>query len=510
MDARTFGPAPDAGRGLLTREFLASRWLHALLVFALCFCVSGYSILHKRQLFGLEGMTDEWYNLGINLAVYGTLGIGPEPIALRPPGYPFFVAVTLRTLTGSPSDLVWDWDAVASGQRTSLRGVQAVYLAQSTVLALTASLLYLWLSGFLRTRVAMVAALAFGLNPYCVVLAGLLHYDVLHWLALVAGCWALDRALRDPACPPGRFLVAGVVWGLATLVRPVTLLLPFFLLVALVVRRSTRRAAALRAVAVFTGALALTLVPWAARNYAVTGRLIPVNEQSSAAIWGSTVRKLGVHPNHYKWALLSPEINRIFHQVTGQREFNYIDYVRFNSGHEAVFREELARNLRRSPEVYVDNVLSGFLSFTLHINSVWLKAFQYLQTPGARLRPAWFEIGHPQDFHSGTTSQLFAAYTYVLTALAAAGAALAWRTRNARVLAPAAVFLCLGIGHALTYMDLMYYYQRVPFLYVFAAFLVDAAEGWRLPVPLLAAPVPVGRVLGPFLLSVVALTAWIL
>jgi len=32
-------------------------------------------------------------------------------------------------------------------------------------------------------------------------------------------------------------------------------------------------------------------------------------------------------------------------------------------------------------------------------------------------------------------------------------------------------------------MDLMYYYQRVPFLVVFAAFLVERAEGRRLRLP---------------------------
>jgi hypothetical protein len=100
---------------------------------------------------------------------------------------------------------------------------------------------------------------------------------------------------------------------------------------------------------------------------------------------------------------------------------------------------------------------------------------------------------------------------YLLTAMAAAGIWIAWRNESAHALAPGIVFLCIAIGHALTYMDLMYYYQRVPFVYVFAAFLLNDSYRWPVAIPLLNKRLPLGpTLLGCFVVSVVALTALIL
>ena len=170
----------------------------------------------------------------------------------------------------------------------------------------------------------------------------------------------------------------------------------------------------------------------------------------------------------------------------------------------------MLRNLRRSPGVYLDSVVSGFLTFNLDINSVLLKAFQYLQTPGARLRDSWFDVGHPQTFHPGTLSTVFSVYMSILTALAGGGAWIAWRRKDLELMAPATVYLCLAVGHALTYMDLMYYYQRVPFLYVFVASLGEAGHHWSVTIPFIGFRVPFGpALLEPFLAFSVVLTLWI-
>jgi len=71
----------------------------------------------------------------------------------------------------------------------------------------------------------------------------------------------------------------------------------------------------------------------------------------------------------------------------------------------------------------------------------------------------------------------------------------AFRSRVPLVLAPAAVFACLAFGLAMSYMDLMYYYQRVPFLFVFASFLVERAQGRRVSLPGLGPVIPLGPVL---------------
>jgi hypothetical protein len=474
------------------RPLLASNAFAALVVFALTFSVAGFSVQRRLPLGDVARLTDEWYTLGVNVASRGVLGLEDEPILLRAPGYPFFIAVSLWTFAGDPRPVTWAYLD---------RGQYAVYLAQAVVLAATAAVLYLWLLRVGRRRVALVSALAFGLNPYSVVLTTLLHYDVLHIFFLVSGGWALGSAFEAPG--EGRrwpWLGAGLVWGLATLVRPITLLLPAFVLAALFVRRGTSRRDALRSTALFGAGLALAVLPWTARNYSLSGRLIPVNDQGWAAVWGSTTKPLGTHPNHYKWYSLLPEQKQIYLRVSGRPDFDYLTYVRANRAYEAAFREEALRNLRRSPGVYLGNAVAGVVSLCLDINSVFLKAYEYRQATGVPPQTSWFIVGHPQGFHPGGTSRAFAAYATLMTVLAAGGLLVAFRGRDPRVLAPAAVFACLAFGHAIAYMDLMYYYQRVPFLFVFASFLVDRAQGRHMPLPGLGRRIP----LGPLLLLAVA------
>lgn len=455
-------------------------------MFALTFAAAGFTVQARLPLGDVARLTDEWYTLGANLASTGVLGLQDEPILLRPPGYPAFIAASLWVLAGDPRPLTWAYLD---------RGQYAVYLAQALVLAATAALLYLWLLRSCRRRVALASALAFGLNPYSVVLVTLLHYDVLHVFFLVAGGWALAGALQAPADRRGPWVRAGLVWGLATLVRPTTLLLPAFVLAALLLRRDRSRRGPLRSAALFGASLAVVVLPWTARNYALSGRVIPVNDQGWAVIWGSTTKPLGTHPNHYKWYSLLPELKQVYLRVSNRPDFDYLTYVRANAAYEAAFREEALRNLRRSPGTYLGNAVAGVVSLCLDINSVFLKAWEYRQATGMPPQTSWFVVGHPQDFHSGGTSRPFAAYAALMTALAAGGLVVAFRSRDPQVLAPAAVFACLAFGHAVSYMDLMYYYQRVPFLFVFASFLVERAQGRRVSLPGLGPVIPLGPVL---------------
>ena len=157
-----------------------------LLVFLVTMAAAGYALREHRPLLTLDGLTDEWFPLGYNVAAYGTLGWGDEPILLRPPGYPAFIAGVLRLTTRVPPRLTPSYGEIATSM---------VCLAQAVLLAATAALLFAWLRPRVGNALAFAAALLYGLNPYSLVLPGLLHYDVLHLFLLVAGCLALDLAL---------------------------------------------------------------------------------------------------------------------------------------------------------------------------------------------------------------------------------------------------------------------------------------------------------------------------
>jgi hypothetical protein len=425
----------------------------AFLVLAVC----AFSLSQRRQLGLLGGLTDEWVMLGANLAVHGTIGLEDEPWLLRPPGYPAFVAVPLLA-AGAPRVVTMAYLGRASG---------LVYAAQSVALALASVLLFLWLLETVPWPQAFAAGLVLGLNPLSITLAGLLQYPVVHILTLVAGLWALDRALAVEPYRRRSMALAGVVWGLATLVRPVSLLLPPFVFVLLLLRRPRRRVRAAGAATLFfcLGMIA-TIAPWTARNWAVSHRFVPVNLQGWANVWGATLRPLPVQPDSYRWFAIGPDLLRVQRQVTGRPQYDLLTYVRFNAELERAYRDEALANLRRRPQVYLGNVARSLGSLLLDTNTVFLRVFRYVQTSDERVVQSWFEAGRAPRFGSEGLARAFAVLTGVLGLLAAVGVVVGLRSREGPLLTATLVAACFLVAHAIAHMEFTYLYVKLPFLCV--------------------------------------------
>jgi hypothetical protein len=449
-----------------------SRARAAFAVSLLTLVVSALSIAHNRQLGAMGGMTDEWYLLGANLSVSGTLGIGGEPIVTRPPGYPMFIAVSLRVLAGAPGQPTFE--------AYLQRGAHAVYLSQALLLAASAALLTWWAAEWAGLVLATFVGLLFGVNPYTVALVGLLHYDVLHIFLLLASGLATDRALRVGTAGDGAvgararraWAMAGVglLWGFTTLVRPLTLVLPPLLFLAFWWHpRSGRRRALADAALVVLG-MALVIAPYTWRNHRVSGQWVPVNAQGWVALWASTVKPLGYDPNHYYWDDLLPEFLRVFSQVTGQEQYSYATYNRQQGPLQAGFRAEALQNLRRQPAVYARNVVRSTVLLTAALNPILIDVYREFQRPAPPREKGWYFGANPRPYRPSAVARATAWVYAALTVLALLGAALGVTRRESALLVPAAVWLCLFGGHAMTYVDVMYLYLRLPFVFLFAAY----------------------------------------
>jgi hypothetical protein len=321
-------------------------------------------------------------------------------------------------------------------------------------------------------------ALILGTNPYPVILTGLLHYDVFHIFCLVASCRVWQWALEDPGERPDPMIWSGLFWGACTLVRPLTLVFPPFALAAILLRgqRSLRRG--LLRFAALTLGMIVVIAPYTLRNHRVTGRWVPVNAEGWMALWGSTVREFGMHPNHYNWGQLYPDaFMGVFGPVTGESVYSRAAFIDNNLALEDAFRERAIWNIRQHPLVYLRNGIRSLLTLNLQINSVLIKIFQHIQQPGVWPSQDWFRIGHPQDFYDPLAARILSVLVGLLTLLAACGAVLGIRQREAWAVATGSVYLAICVAHTLSYMDLMYYYVKFPFLLVFAAGLLDRLRG---------------------------------
>jgi hypothetical protein len=242
------------------------------------------------------------------------------------------------------------------------------------------------------------------------------------------------------------------------------------------------------------------IAPWTLRNYALSGQIVPVSGQTWMNVWAATVRPAPAQPNHYRWKTIRDRLMPLLKRVPSERLRTDPESVADNLAVESELREVVLRNLRRRPGVYLGNVWRSFVTFNLDINSVMLKVYQRVQVPGRPLGD-WYWPGDPQEFYPGHAQRAFAVLMAALTALGAFGLVLAARERALALLAPAAVYLCFLTAHALTWMDLMYYYVKVPFVLAFAFFLVDRA--YAVPVGRRA-----GRVLSLGAVLTGILTAW--
>lgn len=476
----------------------------ALAIFIITVAVSVYSIQTNQQLEFMGGMAEEYFRLGVNLAQTGEFLPGEDvPTVFRPPAYPLFIAAVVKMWGGLPGPQ----GRGILDQETTSGAVRAVALAQGVLLALSASVLFLWMAGRLRKGVAFSLSLAYGCNPYSVILVGLLHYDVLHlFFTVVAGCvlgWAVERERMSI----GAMLGAGVLWGIATLVRPMTLILPLFVMVLLLfLHRKMGRKPVIKAGLAFMVGMMLTIAPYTIRNYLQVGSIIPVNAQGGVAFWAATSKKLDRDPDHYRWwDVWYPEGARIAAAVVGEPVNDTTTYMKHIVVLESAYKKEAWKNLGLRPGIYLHNVLTTCLTFNIDINSVFIRIFQAIQEPSMQMDKRWVSMEGPQDFYPPGAANAFLLFVRVLTLCAIPGVYLAFRKRDPFILVPFCIYLCFCLAHAITYMDLMYYYIKMPFLFLFTGyFLQEIMKNLAVRLPLMNRCISSADVVAGFLLAFAA------
>jgi hypothetical protein len=463
-----------------------------VLVFAASFALSCYSIYHNRQFGYLGGIGEEYFDTGLTWAYPDELLSLRRPDRIpdnvfRPPGYSFFIA-TAVTVWAQLSGVTPEVLGAAEGpdrRQLLYDAFAAVYYAQALLVALAAMFMMLALRRFIRPGNALMAALLYGCCPYMISMVGYCSYAAVHSSLVVIACYAMLVA-----SDPGRrrwavALTAGVLWGLATLTRPMSLILPLFALLLFWLRcRPAWRPVLPRLVFLVLG-MFLVIAPYTARNYSMTGHVVPVNAQGKTAFWAGTEHRLERNPNHFRWwKVWFPDGKAVYTEVTGAKKFSFQVYVAHAIELEQAYTRRALQNLERKPQVYVHNVVEDMISYSVDINSVFIKLFQQHQVPYAKLEiKPWLTVGNPQDFHPHTATRVFEILFWTLTGFAFLGAIVAACRRQGELLAPGLVWFCFCLAHALTYLDFNYYYSKVPFVFLFAGYFVDAAARVSIPLP---------------------------
>ena len=449
--------------------------IYALSLVVIVWGASLYSVKNNRQLEMMGGMAEEYLTLGVNMYYSGNFYLADSaktPFVFRPPGYVKYLDLVI-TASGQMKPKGYQFHSKEEFDEVKNKVLHAIYLSQCLLIAASALVLFLLLCEFSGLLTAFLIALMFGINPYLIMLAGMVHYETLHIFMMLLSTWVMYLGFSRKKRGLVFLALSGVLWGLTTLVRPVSLIMPAIFAIAALLFFGRNLKSALLFFAIFTIAFVGTIAPYTYRNYKLTHRFVPVNAQSNISFWAGSHISLNLDANHYRWwQIWYPDGQAAYEKITGARGFETAMYADHVFEFEDLYKEKFRENLTSHPMTYAGNVCKNFLLLNFGMNSVFIKMFQWLQHNNGEISKDWLSSGNPQDFSPGGASSAFSFLMLLMSVLSIAGIFLALRSGDKLVYIPLLVFLTIVISHSITYMDLMYYYIRIPFLFLFTAYFI--------------------------------------
>jgi hypothetical protein len=190
-----------------------------------------------------------------------------KPTRMRPPIYPLFLA-GVQSLFGA-----------------NIRFVQAI---QALLVTGTVAIFFFLAHRVFDTKVSFLATLLLGLYIPWTVRAALIMSEGLFVFLLVLSIYLLIVAIQEQKSRS--YGAAGAVLALASLTRPITLLLPVLLIAILMIsgRRKTRLAHLLRVNLFLALAYLAVLLPWGIRNAVVLHEFTVFPSSGGVNLWAAS------------------------------------------------------------------------------------------------------------------------------------------------------------------------------------------------------------------------------
>ena len=263
---------------------------------------------------------------------------------------------------------------VSHGKTSAGRSAEAdhrtIVQFHALLLGAIAASIFLWVATWGDTIMATALAVMASLNPHTLALANVVSYHLLFLTLLLFSTLRL-LSLRRSASAGLPAAGAGVLLGLASLVRPVTLALPV-LIVPLLLLRGPTPGRVKSAILIVLG-MALVIGPYVGRNYLVTGQPI-VTAQSGFAFWGTSVEKMQPGDPFLVWQPIWFKYGMpVFAKVTGSATYSGLLLNAHAVELNGEFAKEARQNIAASPGIYLHNIVRNFISFNLDTMDFWTK-----------------------------------------------------------------------------------------------------------------------------------------
>ncbi len=148
-----------------------------------------------------------------------------------------------------------------------------IVLSNILINSLTCLLLLIIISRIFEYPIAITASLIFALDPNNIMFSNLLYSEILFVFLLVVGLYLFCTALwsSSPVKTTWSYILCAISFGLATLVRPISLYLPIIIITFFLVWYRHHIVKGIKYSAVFILFFLLTISPWLLRNYNLYG-----------------------------------------------------------------------------------------------------------------------------------------------------------------------------------------------------------------------------------------------
>ena len=203
----------------------------------------------------LQGDALGYHHLAITLLESHRFAYGSarEPETIRTPLFPLYIS-TVYWLFGTKP-----W---------------IVILGQIILNTISCLLILLLFAQHFGARIAVISSIFFALEPLNILFSCSLYSEVFFVFFLVAAFYVFGQSIKAETGNKAFVLyaVSGILMGLATLARPITVYFPLVVIIILFVNYRTQVLRATQYAITYLLFFILTLSPWLIRNHGISGR----------------------------------------------------------------------------------------------------------------------------------------------------------------------------------------------------------------------------------------------
>lgn len=203
------------------------------------------------------------------------------PDALREPGYSFFFLSPIYFIFG--------------------HSILAAQLFQALLTTMSCLIMYCMGARYINRSVGMIAALMYGLYPPVIVYSGEILTEMAFTFLFILFCYVFLRTLEHKTWL--WFLCCGLVLGVATLTRFVTIFVPILAGFIILWRLWPYWKQAVISWIIMTSAFAVVVSPWLIRNYLVFDSFILGRTGGSEIYWTGSYIPWDGDWQGYQWPL---------------------------------------------------------------------------------------------------------------------------------------------------------------------------------------------------------------